>query len=293
MREVWEVKMDDVSTKTALPSLPHGVCHHCSFGDSEGAVIVVGGMGREDCEARTWALQRGAEAWRQGPSLPFAAFRAKAVSEGSCALVLGGDREDEEGEWRSLAEVQRVDFEGVSPCVEAPSMISPRSYFAAARNESSGDVVVAGGRGSDDRPSALVEVLRDEKWSALPSLPSPLCECEGVMLGEDFVVLGGRGDDERITAEVHALRVVGGDIGASSWRALPPMLTPRRDFGAAVIGSSIVVLGGYGERGVVEESAEVFDEIEQRWRTLPLRLGVYGCGVAVVSSPLLAPLRDV
>jgi hypothetical protein len=73
MREVWEVKMDDVSTKTALPSLPRGVYKHCSCGDSQGAVMVVGGYGG-GVEARTWALQRGAEAWRQGPSLPFAMY---------------------------------------------------------------------------------------------------------------------------------------------------------------------------------------------------------------------------
>jgi hypothetical protein len=65
-------------------------------------------------------------------------------------------------------------------------MFSPRSDFAAARNESSGDVVVAGGCGSDRRRSALVEVLRDEKWSALPSMPSPLYGREGVILGEDL-----------------------------------------------------------------------------------------------------------
>ena len=168
-------------------------------------------------------------------------------------------------------------------------MLTPRSHFAAARIESQGAVVVAGGRVSDHRSIVAAEVLKDGKWSALPSLPSRVCQCEGVMLGEDFVVLGGRGDDGRITAEVHALRVVGGDIGASSWRALPPMLTPRYQFGAAVIGSSIVVLGGMGDGNVVLESAEVFDEIEQQWRTLPLRLQVAFFGVAVVPPTTTPP----
>ena len=179
MREVWEVKMDDVSTKTALPSLPHAVCNHGSCGDSHGAVMVVGGIVEGGIEARTWALQRGAEAWRQGPSLAFAVHGAKAVSEGSCALVHGGHREVEYGvRTRITGEVQRVDLEGMAPCVEAPSMLSPRSFVAAARMES-GDVVVAGGYDSILRPSALVEVLRKGKWSALPSLPSPLVRCEG------------------------------------------------------------------------------------------------------------------
>ena len=129
--------MDDVSTKTALPSLPHAVCTHGSCGDSHGAVMVVGGIVEGGIEARTWALQRGAEAWRQGPSLLFAVRGAKAVSEGSCALVLGGHRLDRYGVSRSSAEVQRVDFKGVSPCVEAPSMFSPRLYFAATVEMSS------------------------------------------------------------------------------------------------------------------------------------------------------------
>ena len=116
----------------------------------------------------------------EGPSLglPLAVWGAKAVSDGSCALVLGGAYEDEDGEWmtstaRKCREWTWGDYCVVmSPhCVEAPSMLSPRSQRFAAAWIESGGVVVAGGVGRDGYEAA-VEVLEDGKWGAwsLPSL---------------------------------------------------------------------------------------------------------------------------
>jgi hypothetical protein len=79
-----------------------------------------------------------------------------------------------------------------------------------------------------------------------------------------FVVLGGVNSNNQILSSCEALAVGDGE----HWEHLPPMHDAGTSFAsAAVAGCVIVVVGGHGLK-----SAEVFDEVLDRWLRLPCDL---------------------
>ena len=54
------------------------------------------------------------------------------------------------------------------------------------------------------------------------------------------------------------------------WEHLPPMHDARIDFAGVAVAGCVIVVGGYGLK-----SAEVFDEVLDRWLRLPCDLPNY------------------
>ena len=90
--------------------------------------------------------------------------------------MIGGEGEDE-----SMSAVLEYD-PGDRSWKELPSMLTGRSYCAAA--VLGGDVVVVGGRGSDDSDGSDVERYnqRSQCWEAMAALPTPLTHPAAVVV---------------------------------------------------------------------------------------------------------------
>jgi len=78
-----------------------------------------------------------------------------------------------------------------------------------------------------------------------------------------FVVLGGMNNSSQMLSSCETLAV-----GHSKhWEHLPPMHDARIGFACAAVAGCVIVAGGHGLK-----SAEVFDEVLDRWLRLPCDL---------------------
>ena len=102
-------------------------------------------------------------------------------------------------------------------------------------------------------------------------------DCSGCVMSDGrFAVLGGYDiNKHHVLSSCEAL-VLGGD-DAPRWELMAPMHEPRVDFACAAVAGSIIVAGGYGSK-----SAEVYDEVLDRWFRLPHDLPVDFPGSAVM-----------
>jgi hypothetical protein len=102
-----------------------------------------------------------------------------------------------------------------------------------------------------------------------------------------FAVLGGEDNNEEPLSSCEAL-TFGND---EYWGILPPMHEARIRFACAAVAGCIVVAGGCGGRdpqGLWDRvrSAEVFDEVFDRWVLLPCDLP-HNAGFMAMGSTLL------
>jgi hypothetical protein len=82
-----------------------------------------------------------------------------------------------------------------------------------------------------------------------------------------FAVLGGKDSNGQTLSSCEAM-AVGDD---EHWEHLPPMHDARIFFACAAVAGCIIVAGGDGLK-----SAEVFDEVLDRWLRLPCDLPLDG-----------------
>lgn len=109
-----------------------------------------------------------------------------------------------------------------------------------------------------------------------------------------LVVLGGCGGPDGpdggsppVSAENATEGSATGSDTLPEWEAIDTTATPRDDFGTAVVGSEIWILGGMtGERGNRLTSVEVLDTTTGRWRTARTRMPV---GLASFESVAIGP----
>jgi hypothetical protein len=87
--------------------------------------------------------------------------------------------------------------------------------------------------------------------------------CCGCVLSDGrFAVLGGINSNQQLSS-YEALTLDHGE----HWEYLPPMHDARTFFACAAVAGCIIVAGGSGLK-----SAEVFDEVLERWLRLPCDL---------------------
>jgi len=93
--------------------------------------------------------------------------------------------------------------------------------------------------------------------------------CSGCVLSDGrFVVLGGMNNSSgQALSSCEALAVGDGE----HWEHLPPMHDARTGFACAAVAGCVIVVGGHGLK-----SAEVFDEVLDRWLRLPCDLPIDG-----------------
>jgi hypothetical protein len=169
-------------------------------------------------------------------------------------------------------------------CARQPDMLHER-YGAAAARLKDGRVVCAGGlyHGSNisaEVYGAPVQGAPDVPWTwtELPAMSVGCHGCCGCVLSDGrFAVLGGESHSQSISL-CEALVVGGG----GQWAPLAPMYEARRNFACAAVAGCVIVAGGWGHK-----SAEVYDEVLNRWFRLPSDLPHDGNALAFSGSALL------
>ena len=204
-------------------------------------------------------------------------------------MLLGGRDEDEE----VTSTVHLVDL-ATGMCTPQPHLLHAREKFAAVRLPDR-SIVCAGG--VDDTTGVLssVEVFEPPAqgaldtawtWREVPAMIVARQGCRGCMLSDGrFAVLGGNNNDATLSS-CEAL-LVGDD---EHWEIFPPMHVARTQFACAAMAGCIVVAGGYGGRDPLGlpnhlRSAEVFDEVFDRWLRLPCDLP-HNAGMNAMGSAL-------
>lgn len=177
------------------------------------------------------------------------------------ALVVGACTTAPEAEGPSTP----VPSPGASTPAGRPAATSERLADAAVERLEvaaavvDGSLYVAGGF-VPGGVTAAVEIYDPEadRWSRAPDLPIPVHHAAGVAWRGTFVVLGGFTTGAFSGASDRAFVLRDG-----AWAELPRMRRARGAGGAAVVGDSIVVVGGQDGARLIQAS-EVFDGV--RWR---------------------------
>jgi hypothetical protein len=180
-------------------------------------------------------------------------------------------------------------------CTPQPNLLQARAQFAAARLPD-GRIVCAGG-GDDTTVLSSVEVFEPPAqgaldtawaWREMPAMSVARAGCSGCVLSDGrFVVLGGDEYNDEPLLSCEAL-LVGDD---EHWKMFPPMHEARSEFVCAAVAGCIVVAGGCGGHDplgclVRLRSAEVFDEVCDRWLQLPCDLP-HSAGLTDMGSAFL------
>jgi hypothetical protein len=168
-------------------------------------------------------------------------------------------------------------------CTRQPDMLHARYDFAAARLKD-GRVVCAGGRGPNSSsisaevygPPVQSALHTPRTWTELPAMSVGRRGCRGCVMSDGrLAVLGGGMSNGESTSSCEAL-VVGDD---AHWGPLAPMHASRVHFTSAAVAGCVIVAGGWRRK-----SAEVYDEVLDRWFRLPRDLPH---GLAWMGSALL------
>ncbi len=149
------------------------------------------------------------------------------------------------------------------PTPEAPAAWEPISDARVARDgvaatQADGTIWVFGGMAADGRVSGKHEGYDPaiDSWKSGEDLPVPVQHAMSVTWQDTPVVLGGwrtEGTNTQIATD-GVWRVVN-----SRWAPLPPLLQPRAEAAAAVVGDRIIVSGGVGSDGNLLTTTEIFD----------------------------------
>jgi hypothetical protein len=270
VRGVWRLNLATLRWEPMPDLLSVRNGHMCCA--VRGTIVVLGGITSEDGVAGnsvTSSVEMLSEeqgAFMSLPSLSCGGIRgasAIAVDESESALgqvlLLGGVRQG------IASEVHLVDL-ATGTCTRQPHMLHARCNFAAARLKD-GRVVRAGG---GPHPSSIsaevygppVQGAPDAPWTwtELPSMSVGRYGCSGCVMSDGrFAVLDGE-TSSYSSSSCEAL-VVGDD---AHWAPLSPMHEPRRYVACAAVAGCVIVAGGVGRK-----TAEVYDEVLDRWFRLP------------------------
>jgi hypothetical protein len=244
-----------------------------------GALVVLGGETLDgEFTSSVEMLSKGKEAFTALPPLSCGEITVSAAvtveESGSVAgqvLLLGGCT----GDHGVMSTVHLVDV-ATGICTPQPNLLVARGRLVASRLPD-GCVVCTGGLGSNYEQLLSAEILEppaqgatDAAWTQreLPALSVERYGCSGCVLSNGrFVVLGGMNNSSQMLSSCEALAVGHGE----HWEHLPPMHDARIYFTCAAVAGCIIVVGGHGLK-----SAEVFDEVLDRWLRLPCDLPIDG-----------------
>ena len=251
-------------TWTSLPPMPTA---RGSIGADivDGRLVVVGGETVAGALDTVEGYDTASGEWRPFPSLPEPRHGAAVVTVGSRLYTLGGaegvslsgptgavheltppPRQLRPAEWDTLEEAQLA-----------------RQQVGTA--EVNGIVWAIGGLETVDVATPTVEGLDPEtgKWRKGPDLPVALHHAMAVNYRDELVVIGGwmpEGSDPSadVSDAVYVLR-------DDAWETLGALNHARAAGAAAVVGDTLVVVGGQADNDLIPHT-EVYDEAEDRWR---------------------------
>jgi len=243
----------------------------------EGEIAVVGGFDRNGSDsARVDVYSPARDAWRRLPDLPAAVDHAMAAAAGRRLYVLGGygrSRIPRRSAW-TLAPGGR--WRGLPPL--------PVGRAAGGAAIVKGQLYVVGGVGPRGLArQTLVLDLRRSRWSRIPG-PWPREHLAVTAAAGKVYAVAGR------TAGFDTNTTIFESLAPPSrrWRALPPVPSGRGGTGAAVVGTTLVSVGGEAPQGTIR-TVFGFDLRSRAWRRLPdLPTPRHGLGVAAVAGRVYA-----
>jgi hypothetical protein len=121
-------------------------------------------------------------------------------------------------------------------------------------------------------------------WTALPDMPVARDHFHAAVVAGRFYVTGGRATSTNTLVS----STMAYDFGSGLWQSsgLAPMPTPRAGFGAGVLGSEIVLIGGEGG-GQSHTAVEAYDTATNTWRVLaPMPTARHGIQAATCNGGL-------
>ena len=119
-------------------------------------------------------------------------------------------------------------------------------------------------------------------WSSLPDMPVARDHFHAAVVGTKLYVTGGR--NTSINATITS--TIAFDFATGAWQTtgLAPLPTARGGFGAAVIGSEILIIGGEGG-GTTFGQVEAYNTSTNTWRNLaPMPTSRHGIQAAVCNG---------
>ena len=153
------------------------------------------------------------------------------------------------------------------PAIGEPAELpEPRTEVAGTTWD--GRIAVAGGLTADARASSRFDLYVPETntWEAGPALPVPLHHLGLATLGDRLYVVGGY--TNAANGEwIAQLAVYSLGPPDATWRAEPPLSTPRGSPGVAALNDRLVVTGGV--TGEVTASTETWTPGDAAWRPGP------------------------
>jgi N-acetylneuraminic acid mutarotase len=229
------------------PDLPLAVNHAMAAAVS-GTVYVVGGH-RADRTPSAAAFRLERDGWRPVADLPEGRAAGTAVALAGKVYVAGGL-----ARVGALADRMLVYDTAAGRWTTAPGPPTAREHLAGAA--AAGRVYTIGGRTAATGNLAAFEVYEPagNRWTTLPELPTPrggvagAATCSGLVVAVGGETVGG--GRSATFAEVEAF-----DPAVSSWRALPPLPTPRHGLGVVSVGTTLYTLAGGPRPGLTVSAA--------------------------------------
>jgi hypothetical protein len=264
VRDVWRLNLAMIRWYPMPPLVTARANHACCA--VRGTLVVLGGETPAEYVPTSEVEMLSSGAFVDLPQLSRGGIQGAAaieVDESDSAagqvLLIGGEDADS-----ILSTVYLVDL-ATGACARQPDLLHSRVVYPAAARLPDGRIVRAGGIGVDES-SAEVWGPPDQgvadaawNWRELPAMSvARYGSCGCVMSNGRFAVLGGYGIGPLSSGEV----LIIGD--AAHWKPLPPMHDSRRYFSCAAVAGCVIVAGG-----VSRTSAEVYDELRNRWLRLP------------------------
>ena len=242
-------------------------------------IVVVGGLEADgSVSARADAYSPRTGRWRRLPDLP-AAVHHPLVASGEGHVYVAGGYGGALGTRRRLRSVFAFDGARGRPL---PRMPEPRAAGGAA--VVGARLYVVGGVGAAGLArQALVLDLRTGRWS-VASGPTPREHLAVTAAGGRIYALGGRkaGYDTNLSTFESWVP------GATRWRRLPDVPSPRGGTGAAVAAGWLVSVGGEEPAGTIA-SVYAWNLARGGWRRLPdLPAPRHGLGVVAIGTRVYA-----
>jgi Kelch motif/Protein of unknown function (DUF1668) len=242
-----------------------------------GEIAVVGGFERGGTNsARVDAYSPARDTWRRLPDLPVTVDHAMSAAANGRLYVLGGYGRlrgklrsawvlSPGGGWRPL-----------------PPLPAPRAAGGAAVFRGRLYVVGGVGRLGLARQTFVLD-LRRRRWSRLPGPVPREHLAVTAAAGRLYALAGRKAGFDTNTTIFESLAPP-----ARSWRELPPVPAGRGGTGAAVVGTTIVSVGGEAPQGTIA-TVYGFDIARRRWRRLPdLPTPRHGLGVVAAAGRVYA-----
>jgi len=145
-----------------------------------------------------------------------------------------------------------------------------------------------GGPGSAARSDIWSYDLEADAWDAtLTPMPTARAGLAIAVVGDSIYAIGGR------SATAGPCRFIRGaplalveryDISSDTWTAVAPLLAPRSDLAAAVVGGKIYVFGGCDAAGAILADVDVYDPRTDTWSAAPADMPTARAGMYAVTT---------